>query len=366
MKNLKTFMLTLGISLFSSITVLGNTVASESEVEYDDYINNESEIIQEIIDSIPDTVELSKVSTEKEAELFIKQYFSSETLTKYHLSFSINYYGDRFSFVVSSDDGKDYFSFVTVVLDNESEKLLEEITTDCENVISELEISGLDMSIANTKIDVLNYIKSLVNIPDNMELELFIYDSPSGLTDERDFQSAIGGTKSNKNGVEGHFYLSALIKFNGINSYTNRLHSDRITILPVKYSGSLNTGSSGSSDRNVIDNGLIINNSNVFSGKWKHQNDNWYLLLDDGSLAQSQWANLNDHWYVFDDDGNMITSWQKVDGKWYYFNSDGSMVTGWKEIGNQYYYFDLSSGHLLINTTTPDGYVVDQTGKWIK
>ena len=45
----------------------------------------------------------------------------------------------------------------------------------------------------------------------------------------------------------------------------------------------------------------------------------------------------------------MYTGWHQIDGKWYYFHeiSDGTR------------------GHLLTNTTTPDGYQVGADGAWI-
>ena len=70
----------------------------------------------------------------------------------------------------------------------------------------------------------------------------------------------------------------------------------------------------------------------------------------------------------------MVTGWyQDGDGNSYYLNpnSDGTlgrMVTGWQLIDEKWYYFneisDGKRGALLKNTTTPDGYVVDENGVW--
>lgn len=44
--------------------------------------------------------------------------------------------------------------------------------------------------------------------------------------------------------------------------------------------------------------------------------------------------------------------------------ADGSYATnGWYKINEKYYYFD-ESGHVLLKTTTPDGYKVDSEGVW--
>ena len=63
--------------------------------------------------------------------------------------------------------------------------------------------------------------------------------------------------------------------------------------------------------------------------------------------------------------------WKTADnGKWWYDNGDGSYTSnGWQWIdGNgdgvaESYYFD-GNGYLLTNTTTPDGYTVDENGVW--
>ena len=78
------------------------------------------------------------------------------------------------------------------------------------------------------------------------------------------------------------------------------------------------------------------------SGEWKRNNKGWWYENPDGS-------------YPYDD-------WKKIDGKWYYFDSKGYMESN-KWIGN---YYVGSSGAMLVNTTTPDGYRVDENGKWIE
>ena len=40
------------------------------------------------------------------------------------------------------------------------------------------------------------------------------------------------------------------------------------------------------------------------------------------------------------------------------------MQTGWQQIGGKWYYFN-TSGALLTNTTTPDGYTVNVNGEWV-
>ncbi len=75
----------------------------------------------------------------------------------------------------------------------------------------------------------------------------------------------------------------------------------------------------------------------------------------------------------------MVVGWyQDLDGRWYYLNpvSDGSlgkMLTGWQWIpdasGREYcYYFYPDSGSpmgsMAAGLTTPDGYSVNEQGRW--
>ena len=67
----------------------------------------------------------------------------------------------------------------------------------------------------------------------------------------------------------------------------------------------------------------------------------------------------------------MYTGWLRdVNNVTYYFDkttgaNQGKLTRGWAQIDGNYYYFD-GNGILMTNTTTPDGYVVDASGKWMK
>lgn len=81
-------------------------------------------------------------------------------------------------------------------------------------------------------------------------------------------------------------------------------------------------------------------------GVWQLENNVWYFI-DDATKqkASNDWRFINNNWYFFNLDSSMKTGWLEWKGLWYYFNNDGSMLT---------------------NSTTPDGYVVDANGVWIK
>ena len=75
---------------------------------------------------------------------------------------------------------------------------------------------------------------------------------------------------------------------------------------------------------------------------WVEENDVWYYYTEDGERLAEDWLEDKDVWYYFDSEGKMIqNSWKEVDGKLYYFGEDGGMY---------------------VNTTTPDGSKVDESG----
>lgn len=61
-----------------------------------------------------------------------------------------------------------------------------------------------------------------------------------------------------------------------------------------------------------------------FAGEWKSDNIGWKYQEDNGAYATNEWEEIN--------------------GNWYYFNE---------------------GGYMLSNTTTPDGYIVNESGEWV-
>lgn len=81
---------------------------------------------------------------------------------------------------------------------------------------------------------------------------------------------------------------------------------------------------------------------------------------EDGGI-QGQW--LEDavgSWYQYTTGEIPKNQWREIDGAWYYFNEQGYRLT------NQWVdrYYVGSDGKMLVNTTTPDGYFVDEYGAW--
>ena len=111
-------------------------------------------------------------------------------------------------------------------------------------------------------------------------------------------------------------------------------------------------------------------------GQWIQDEKGWWYKRADGSYPKNSWGyeayNGKSYWYYFLDSGYMATGWVEVNGSKYYLfpNSDGwkgRMLTGWQWINGNCYYLDLqgqNEGALYRNTTTPDGFTVDQEGRW--
>lgn len=122
----------------------------------------------------------------------------------------------------------------------------------------------------------------------------------------------------------------------------------------------------------------------ALGGKWYYLNDvskkmetgwlkspvsgKWYYLDDKNGDMQTGWKLVNNKWYYLDlVNGDMKVDWQLINNKWYFMDLvNGDMKTGWQQIRGKWYYLDPINGDCLINTTTPDGYVVDENGAWIQ
>ena len=77
-------------------------------------------------------------------------------------------------------------------------------------------------------------------------------------------------------------------------------------------------------------------------GGWKRNNVGWWWEDANQSYPRSQW--------------------RLIDHKWYYFHSSGYMAHD-QWIGGKYYVGE--DGDMYVNRVTPDGYMVDGSGKWI-
>lgn len=128
---------------------------------------------------------------------------------------------------------------------------------------------------------------------------------------------------------------------------------------------------------------------NAVIGTWTMAEDGSWNFSSGADVYRDSWGYLynpyanrgngESGWFRFDPEGRMVIGWyQDLDGRWYYLNpvSDGSlgkMLTGWQWIpdasGREYcYYFYPDSGapmgSMAAGLTTPDGYSVNEQGRW--
>ena len=146
--------------------------------------------------------------------------------------------------------------------------------------------------------------------------------------------------------------------------------------------GAFSSGSGGGSSAILSGNpaGQVLGaDRSLSNGEWVKDEKGWWYKRQDGSYPKSTWGyeayNGKSYWYYFLDSGYMATGWVDLNGSKYYLfpGSDGwmgRMLTGWQWIDGYCYYFGTDSGnnegHLYRNEKTPDGYQVDNEGRWIE
>ena len=87
-----------------------------------------------------------------------------------------------------------------------------------------------------------------------------------------------------------------------------------------------------------------------------------YLVIP-SMAATAQWKRNDRGWWYEEANGSYPTAtWKLINNKWYYFDGIGYMAES-RWIGN---YYVGADGAMLVSTVTPDGYYVDETGKWIE
>jgi cell wall binding repeat family protein len=99
----------------------------------------------------------------------------------------------------------------------------------------------------------------------------------------------------------------------------------------------------------------IAGAGNAYAFKQQYRGDNGMWIQENNT----RW------WYQYDNGSYARNTWVKDGGNWYYFYNDGWMAANaWIATGNGWFYVDRS-GAMLRNTTTPDGYYVNDRGAWV-
>ena len=106
-----------------------------------------------------------------------------------------------------------------------------------------------------------------------------------------------------------------------------------------------------------------LNASGAMETGWKLLDNQYYYFTESGAMKTGWFKDKGLWYYLKPEDGVMATGLLDVDGTRYYLNASGAMETGWKQLNGNWYYFQ-ADGSLLRNSTTPDGYKVNQDGIW--
>jgi serine-type D-Ala-D-Ala carboxypeptidase (penicillin-binding protein 5/6) len=96
---------------------------------------------------------------------------------------------------------------------------------------------------------------------------------------------------------------------------------------------------------------------------WVKDEHGWYYLWADGNYPTSGIHEINGLKYYFNRYGYMKVGWCEDAHSWYYFSEgSGAMKTSAWILYKDAWYYMGSDGKMLVDTTTPDGYVVDKNG----
>lgn len=116
-------------------------------------------------------------------------------------------------------------------------------------------------------------------------------------------------------------------------------------------------------------------------GRWTLDASGYRYHYATGAYAKNEWKKLpygnHSEWYAFNEAGYMRTGWFSENGRWYYLSEEpgsplGKMLTGWTNINGIWYYLEPfgnaahPQGAMYSDEKTPDGYLVNKNGAWIK
>ena len=102
----------------------------------------------------------------------------------------------------------------------------------------------------------------------------------------------------------------------------------------------------------IIDNNTIYVPINIYN-----------FLLNDQKTVGSFFVRNKDGQWIYSLNGELTTGWKLINNKWYFMNDNGIMQRGWVQTNGNWYYL-LNNGEMAVSTVTPDGFKVDQSGKW--
>jgi len=102
----------------------------------------------------------------------------------------------------------------------------------------------------------------------------------------------------------------------------------------------------------IIDNNAIYVPINIYN-----------FLFNDQKTVGSFFVRNKDGEWIYSLNGELTNGWKLINNKWYFMNNNGIMQRGWVQTNGNWYYL-LNNGEMAASTVTPDGFKVDQSGKW--
>lgn len=102
----------------------------------------------------------------------------------------------------------------------------------------------------------------------------------------------------------------------------------------------------------IIDNNSLYVPINIYN-----------FLFNDEKTVESFFVRNKDGQWIYSLNGKLTTGWKLINNKWYFMNNNGIMQRGWIQSNGDWYYL-LNDGEMAASTATPDGFKVDQSGKW--
>jgi len=102
----------------------------------------------------------------------------------------------------------------------------------------------------------------------------------------------------------------------------------------------------------IIDNNTIYVPINIYN----------FLFNDQKTLGSFFVRNKDGEW-IYSINGELTTGWKLINNKWYFMNNNGIMQRGWVQTNGNWYYL-LNNGEMAASIVTPDGFKVDESGKW--
>lgn len=151
------------------------------------------------------------------------------------------------------------------------------------------------------------------------------------------------------------------------NNNTNNNTSNNTNLVgPGANLGANTNNTNNTNNTSLVGPGQISEDSGLKQG-WNKDDRGWRYVKANKSIAVNERLDIDSNTYWFDADSYMATGWRQDNmGSWYYMKESGEMrKSKWILYNNLWYYLG-SDGIMLRNTTTPDGYKVNNDGVWIQ